>query len=304
MFLVGHRRLDSTRVKHLTSACLALSAAGFCACSSGSGTDGGSGTPGTAVQVSVAPSNQEQSVQIPQQSGPITGSLGFLPISAPTSNGGNLTLTVQSGANVASESTGPTAGLGFLEQQRTTAASENVNLFTGKLSAPFDFVTSAPGLNIDLNSLGLPGSVPYVFSVEGTPGGPTFEYPVVAENGVITFAGDSTPNGLLAISPTQVFLMTLIQGNGIPGGITVTPRTATISVEQTQDFTAAVNGVCPSGGVVWSVNGGSAGGTFVSTGPCTITYTAPNVPGQYGLFATEASDSSNQAGATINVTSG
>jgi hypothetical protein len=190
----------------MTRTSLTMLACTVCACSSGSGNDGGSGIPGTAVQVSIAPSNQAQSVQLPQQSGPITGTLGFPPITAPTSNGGNLTLSVLSGTNVAFESAGPATRSSSSATRRASSATQSIPLLLeGKLTAPFDFVTEAPGLNIDLNSIGLPRSVPYTFAVQATPGGLTFEYPVVA--GIYYLAAVETAN----------------PASGSTVGITVTP---------------------------------------------------------------------------------
>jgi hypothetical protein len=232
--------------------------------------------------------------------------MGFPPITAPNSNGGDLTLTLQSGTNVSLEVTGPTTEPTSSARRRAsdTTAPSNPNLFEGKLTAPFSFAMAAPSLNFSLNSLSLPGGVPYVFSVTGSPGGLTFEYPVVAQDGVINFPGDSNIGDMLEILPTQAFLLTLIQGDGIPGGVTVTPRAATLTPFQMQDFTAAVNGLCPSGGVSWTTTGGGAGGTTTPTGSCTVTYTAPADAGTYGLDAVETNNPSNEGAASITVIPG
>ena len=77
-------------------------------CSNSSTNDAGT-TPTTPVSVSlVAPSAQQQSVQIPQASGPVTGTINVPPVTVAGGGTGNLTLSVLSGTNVAFEEAEPT----------------------------------------------------------------------------------------------------------------------------------------------------------------------------------------------------
>jgi hypothetical protein len=77
-------------------------------------------------------------------------------------------------------------------------------------------------------------------------------------------------------------------------GVSVSPSSATIPVNGTQQFTATVGGTT-GGSVKWSTNGGS-----VST---TGMYTAPSFTGTWTITATSSTDSTKTGTATINVTS-
>ena len=103
-----------------------------------------------------------------------------------------------------------------------------------------------------------------------------------------------------------LFLVLLLQGCGggadlvaSGGGITVTldPQSAILNPGGTTLFSAKVTGTT-NHGVTWSVNGGTANGSFSGS---TGLYTAPATAGEYRVIATSDADPSKAAIATILV---
>jgi hypothetical protein len=83
----------------------------------------------------------------------------------------------------------------------------------------------------------------------------------------------------------------------LPVTIQVTPGTSTVSVGQSQAFTATVSNASNSG-VIWSVPEGAAGGSITSAG----VYTAPMKAGSYHVVASSLQDSTKRASAAIAAT--
>lgn len=83
------------------------------------------------------------------------------------------------------------------------------------------------------------------------------------------------------------------------GGVTVTidPQSALLTPGGTALFSAKVTGTT-NHGVTWSVNGGSANGSFSGA---TGLYTAPSAAGEYKVIATSVADPSKAAIATVFV---
>ena len=79
------------------------------------------------------------------------------------------------------------------------------------------------------------------------------------------------------------------------GKVTITPASVSVLEGGIQTFTATVAG---GGGVNWSLQEGSSGGSINNTG----TYTAPNTTGTFHVIATNEVDSSQNAVATVTVT--
>jgi hypothetical protein len=132
---------------------------------------------------------------------------------------------------------------------------------------------------------------------------------------VVTFTGTAaTPTSWSATSLTVpvpsgattgnvVVTVGGLASNGVSftvtgGGLSITPRTAVLTLSQTQPFTAGGSG---SGSVVWSVDavldGSPASGTITPSG----LYSAPNNPGTHTVTVT-TSDQSQSASATVYVT--
>ncbi|MBL0311868.1 MAG: hypothetical protein IPP78_03965 [Holophagaceae bacterium] len=80
--------------------------------------------------------------------------------------------------------------------------------------------------------------------------------------------------------------------------VTVTPPTATVQVNTTQQFNASLTGN-PNTAVTWTVQEGAAGGSVDSTG----LYTAPAAAGTYHVRATSVADGTKFGVATVSVTS-
>ncbi|HUZ93618.1 MAG TPA: choice-of-anchor tandem repeat GloVer-containing protein [Edaphobacter sp.] len=82
-----------------------------------------------------------------------------------------------------------------------------------------------------------------------------------------------------------------------PGQVTISPSTVAVPGGESQTFMATVIG---GGNVTWSVEEGATGGTISNEG----IYTAPNQSGTYHVIATNSSDTSQSAMATVNVVAG
>lgn len=81
--------------------------------------------------------------------------------------------------------------------------------------------------------------------------------------------------------------------------VSLTPPTATLTLRQSQTFTAQVLGTTNQA-VTWSLQEGAAGGTITSGG----LYTAANAPGTYHAVAVIQADPAQTATATITVQAG
>lgn len=117
-----------------------------------------------------------------------------------------------------------------------------------------------------------------VYTAPGSPG----TYTVLA-----TSAADATKAGtaLAVVSP--------------PATVTVNPATVTLGPGASQLFTAVLSGP-GSQGVTWSVQGGSANGSFTGTSGY---YTAPSLSGTYTVLATSNDNPSRIGTATVTVNS-
>lgn len=82
-------------------------------------------------------------------------------------------------------------------------------------------------------------------------------------------------------------------------GVTVLPSSPLIETDGTQSYTADVYGTSDEA-VTWSVQE-PGGGTIVSTGDASATYTAPSVAGTYHVVATSVADASRTAIAEVRV---
>ena len=90
-------------------------------------------------------------------------------------------------------------------------------------------------------------------------------------------------------------------GGGSPAGISVTvsPDSQLIETDGTQSYTAQVSGTSDQV-VTWSVQE-PGGGTIISTGDASATYTAPSVAGTYHVVATSNADASKTRSAEARV---
>ena len=183
----------------------------------------------------------------------------------------------------------------------TVNESYNAVLAVGGGSSPYHFSVEAgilpPGISLN-QATGTFSGVP---STAGT-----FSFEVVVTDssrpnqGSSTFAGKENPTLADRGSPTpadqgsKTFVIVIDGGSGGTVSVGVSPASATLSSNQTQQFTAAVSGTSNTG-VKWS----SAGGSVDANG----LYTAPTVNAQTGVIVTATSnaDSSKSASAPVTV---
>jgi hypothetical protein len=111
----------------------------------------------------------------------------------------------------------------------------------------------------------------------------------------LSFDADHDQEWKLSVSAQRLALLHFAQGGEIiPSvvSITISPTTASVSVNGTQDFIYTLNGT-PTLDVVWSTSGGSVTQSGV--------YTAPNAAGNYTVTVTSVDDPSASASATVAV---
>src|SRR5579872_756798 len=96
--------------------------------------------------------------------------------------------------------------------------------------------------------------------------------------------------------------VTIVPANTLSGG--VSPQTASVQVNQSQQFTATVSGSSNTS-VVWSVSSITGGNTAVGTISSSGFYTAPAVvpsPSRLTITATSVADATKSASASVNIT--
>jgi len=103
------------------------------------------------------------------------------------------------------------------------------------------------------------------------------------------------------ITSTFTFTLTVLPVPTVTG-VTVTPSTATVQKDQSQTFTAIVEGTNdPSQEVTWSIDGNQSAGTSISRDG--ILYIAPEeTEEELTVWATSVADDSKRAKATVTVT--
>ena len=84
-------------------------------------------------------------------------------------------------------------------------------------------------------------------------------------------------------------------------GITISPKRAGLTVTQTLSVSATVANDTSQKAVSWSATGGTFSSNASASG-ASVTYTAPSTPGIYTITATQTSDVTQRAVATIGVT--
>src|SRR5207237_1303806 len=98
------------------------------------------------------------------------------------------------------------------------------------------------------------------------------------------------------------FKQTIFITVGSSSGVTVaiSPTSASVAPQQTQQFTATVSGTTNSA-VTWSVDGLNGGNSTTGTISSTGLYTAPATTGSHTVTATSVADSSRSASAAVSV---
>ena len=149
-------------------------------------------------------------------------------------------------------------------QQFTATVTGNDNL-----SATWAVMEGAPGGTVDSNGLYLAPATAGTFHV------------------IATSVADTSKTAIAAVTVTAPVIV----------AVSISPRTASVLVNGTQQFSASVTG--PSNtAVTWSLTEGANGGAVSPAG----LYTAPAIAGTYHVVATSVADTSKSSVATVSVT--
>jgi hypothetical protein len=285
-------------MKALKLIAVAALAACFVGCSSGSGSpDGGKGSPSPTTPVTLtisASPPQTQPVQVPQGSGPVTGTVTFPPVTTvPADTSGNLTVSFLSGTTVAFQRALPSQ-----PQSSVRAKDSNATLpggpyiFEMTVTAPFTFtLASVPKFSLNLGTLGAASpNAAYVIVVEnGTSA--TYQFPTTAQNDVISFPG-SVPS------------LTVTSGDILSFGIALASNVA--AAPTIASFTASPTSFAEDGGSVtlaWDVTGATSLSIDNGVGPVTPVTTGtftPNVTATT-TFTLSADNANGTSVATADV---
>ena len=84
--------------------------------------------------------------------------------------------------------------------------------------------------------------------------------------------------------------------------VRISPPSATVTIGDSQQFTATVTGSA-NVDVTWSISGGGANGSITPDGLYTAPFTVPN-PAQISVIATSHADPTKSATATITIQAG
>jgi hypothetical protein len=259
-------------------------AASFVAWSSSCSSGGGKPPPNptTPVTVSITPSPQTQTVQVPQGSGPVTGTVTVPPVTpVPANATGNLTVSFLSGTNVAFARAAPQESQSFARQRDSDATLPGgPYIFEMTITAPFDFtLASVPAFTLDLGATN-GSSASYVLVVENG-ASPTYQFTATAQISSIAFPA-AQPS--LTVTAGTVLTFGIALASNVPAAATVT------------SFTASPSSVPVAGGSVtlaWNVTGATAlsidngvgSVTPVTTGSVTVNVAATT---PFTLTATNA----------------
>ena len=108
--------------------------------------------------------------------------------------------------------------------------------------------------------------------------------------------GSATVRATSVADPTK-FADAAVTIVPLPIIVTISPTSATINTNGTQQFTDTVTNFLSTSAVTWSVQEGAAGGTVDGTG----LYTAPSNAGTYHVVVTSVEDNTKSATATVDV---
>jgi hypothetical protein len=223
-----------------------VAATNLVACSSSSNSGPTPPTKPVALTISASPP-QTQTVQIPQQSGPVTGTVIFPPVTTvPANTSGNLDISILSGTAVAFQRTAPQEAQSFVRQKSSEATLPGgPYIFEMTVTASFGFtLASVPAFNLNLGTAGVANAL-YVLVVEGGAAAP-YQFPITAQGDDLVFPG-SAPS------------LTVAAGAVLTFGIALASNVA--SAPSIMSFTATPTSL-PIGGagvtLAWNVSGATA----------------------------------------------
>ncbi len=193
------------------SATLLACAVVACGSSSTSNDAGNNTNPSSAVAVSVPPSNQAQTVQIPQNSGPVTGSVTVPPVTVAGGATGDLTLKFLSGSNVAFNVAEP-SGAPTTHRDSTDSLPGGPYIFELTVTAPFTFtLTGIPAFSLNLGSLGASNPNASYTIVAVVDGGPPVAFTLNAVDDTLSFPGVN--ESITIVAGTQLTVGILLSSN-------------------------------------------------------------------------------------------
>ncbi len=249
---------------------VAVLAASLLACSSSSSPDAGPSNPTTPVSISISVSPpQTQQAQVPQSSGPVTGTVTFPPVTVSPGTTGNLTVNFLSGSNVAFERTAQTEPQSFVRQRNSDATLPGgPYIFEMTVTAAFGFtLASVPAFDLNLGSVGQ-ANASYVLVVEV--GTSVYQFPIVSHNDAISFPGSPPP---LTAAAGAILKFGIALASGVPAAATITSFTA--SPSSLPDGGGSVTlAWTVSGATALSIDNGVGSVTPLTTGTVTPTVTA------------------------------
>ena len=243
------------------------------ACSSSSKSGPTPPTKPVTLTISASPP-QTQTVQVPQQSGPVTGTVSFPPVTTvPANTSGNLDVSILSGTSVAFQRTAPHEAQSFVRQKSSDATLPGgPYIFEMTVTASFGFtLASVPAFNLNLGTAGVTNA-PYVLVVEVGSGAP-YQFPITAQADDLVFPG-SAPSLTVAAGAVLTFGIALASNVASAPSITSFTATPTSLPVGGASVTLAWN---VSGATALSIDNGVGSVTPLTTGTVmpTISVTTP-----------------------------
>jgi hypothetical protein len=170
------------------------------------------------------------------------------------------------------------------------------SLPTGQVGVAYNAVLAATGGTPPYTWSLTSGTFPAGLMLNAATGAITGTPTQAVTNTALTFqvADSSTPAGSRSVK-----LMLTISSTS--AGIAISPKRAGLTVTQTLSVSGTVANDTSQKAVSWSATGGSFSSNASASG-ASVTYTAPSTPGIYTITATQTSDVTQRAVATIGVT--
>lgn len=178
----------------------------------------------------------------------------------------------------------------------STLAISTSSLPTGQVGIAYSAVLAATGGTPPYTWSLTSGTFPAGLMLNAATGAITGTPTQAVTSAALTFqvADSSTPAGSRSVK-----LMLTISSTSV--GITISPKRAGLTVTQTLLVSGTVANDTSNKAVSWSATGGSFSSNASASG-ASVTYTAPSTPGIYTITATQTSDVTQRAVATVGVT--
>ena len=170
------------------------------------------------------------------------------------------------------------------------------SLPTGQVGVAYSAVLAATGGTPPYTWSLTSGTLPAGLMLNAATGAITGTPTQAVTSAALTFqvADSSTPPASRSVKMTLTISSTSV-------GITISPKRAGLTVTQTLSVSGTVANDTSQKAVSWSATGGTFSSNASASG-ASVTYTAPSTPGIYTITATQTSDVTQRAVATIGVT--